>query len=499
MHDLEEKIRSSEETSVTSSESMSDLKREVTRFKETESHSIAYIAELESRLAKADESVLALQQTTERLERESDRRRTEVEILNTRLETMRQDGDGWRMELDQREKKVQMLEKQMEEWQRKKEEAGEARERLGAVAACARRSLSVDTDTTQDTLPVGDGPTPVNGSKTPDGTDGDSHRASAEDELIALQQTHTATLADLASISAKYRDALREISDLAAQIQEAKLSNSEAAENPEEKTHPDVPISRRRLTARNREMSDPQLNAQGRRLFFRQAASTESLHSRYVGFDLYQTCPLNTDVCRSLSQSLSLSQELSSARSRNTSFSSHGASSSISHSPLSAHSPSPSYSRPNLSISLPGTLNISSGERSVTSLQKEVMRLQEVLKEREAEISALESSMDALRNGAETTETVNGYHHAETPKAESGGSPSMKRTHVSSPSVSANSEASNGASDSGTDKSSDADKSIVRLNELMLLVPLLLSLSLPCSTLLQIHGPERVSTSRNCG
>ena len=41
--------------------------------------------------------------------------------------------------------------------------------------------------------------------------------------LMALQQTHWATLADLSVVADKYRDLLHEISDLATLIQEAKL------------------------------------------------------------------------------------------------------------------------------------------------------------------------------------------------------------------------------------------------------------------------------------
>ena len=58
-----------------------------------------------------------------------------------------------------------------------------------------------------------------------------------------------------------------------------------------------------------------------------------------------------------------------------------------SHSPSNSHS-TPSW-RPNSSISFSHT----NGERSVVSLEKEIMRLQEVLKEREAEITTLEHSL----------------------------------------------------------------------------------------------------------
>ena len=55
------------------------------------------------------------------------------------------------------------------------------------------------------------------------------------------------------------------------------------------------------------------------------------------------------------------------------------------------------HSRPNLSISLS-----SNGERSVSSLEKEIMRLQEVLRERETEISALEESLKEAHDKSDT-------------------------------------------------------------------------------------------------
>jgi len=103
--------------------------------------------------------------------------------------------------------------------------------------------------------------------------------------------------------------------------------------------------------------------------------------------------------------------------SRKTSFSSHGTESS--HSPSNSHSYFSSTtsqslaSRPNLSISLPSVSPTAhSNERSVSSLEKEIMRLQEVLKEREAEISLLEGSLkerqeqDLAQGGIPTEQPV---------------------------------------------------------------------------------------------
>lgn len=361
VRDLEEKIKSYDETSMSSSESMTDLKREVAKYRDTESHTGRYIADLEVRLARADESVLALRQTVEKLETDSDRRRDEVRILQSRLENLESDGTSWRSDLEQRELKVKELEAKLAEWERKRQETGEERMRLGGVVgevALARKSLESlnipDAGTSGYATPISEVSSPRNGD------------ISLESQLVALQQTHTATLADLSSVTSKYRDSLREISDLAAQIQEAKLSNpSVVPEMPEPPTPTEIQhMGTRRLTnGLRREGSD-------RRLFYR-AASTDSLHSR------------------SLSQSQSLSQELSSVRSRNASTSSHGTNNSISN--------SPSRSRPNLSISLSNSnIAINPTERSVSSLEKEIMRLQEVLHQREAEITMLEGSLKEI-------------------------------------------------------------------------------------------------------
>ena len=417
---------------------MTDLKREVARYKDTESYSGKYIADLEARLVRADESVIALQQMVEKLETESHRRREEVEVLQTRLENLKSDGTSWRTDLEERERKVKELESKMAEWERKKKEAGEERLRLGSVVgevaqACkGLQNLSANTDTNGIS-------TPVSGTSTPNKAD-----LSLESQLVALQQTHAATLTDLSSITSKYRDALREISDLAAQIQEAKLSNL-AAPSPLTPTFPayDIQNLNRRLTGgRSRESSEPQVNGQGRRLFYR-AASTDSLHSR------------------SLSQSQSLSQELSSARSRKASTSSHGTSGSMSNSPSSR-------SKPNLSISL-STAALSSNERSVTSLEKEIMRLQEVLNQREAEITILEGSLKDKETAPASPlpmteeERLEGdvHIHSHLSPHTANKFDELRRT-ITIP---------NGHAEPKEESIPDSDASLQRLNELMLCVP----------------------------
>ena len=267
IHDLEEKVKSFNEDSLSSSGSISDLKRELSKVKDAETHSSQYIADLEARLAKSDESVLSLQQSVERLEEECEARRADVRTLQTRLEQMQQDGEGWRSDLDEREKKITRMEAELKEREEALKTTAETRDRLGVIVndvSAARKNLEVAS---------------INSEVSSVHESDDS----AESQLVALQQTHTATLADLSSVSAKYRDALREIADLAAQLHEAKVNASipptplsESPERPTEVTSP-----RRRMTrGMSKDGHDGPLNGTGRRLLYRHAVSTESLHAR---------------------------------------------------------------------------------------------------------------------------------------------------------------------------------------------------------------------------
>ena len=281
IRDLEERLKAYDETSLSSSESMTDLKREITRFKDSEALSSKYIADLEGRLSHSDDSILVLQQNVEELEKECEHRRNEIETLQTRLDAFRQDGENWRSDLEARELKVKQLEEKMLEWEQKRKDAAESRLRLGDVVeevVSARRSLEVNAPSLNNASEYPETP--------PDLTSSLPMSPAESAQLLALQQTHNATLADLSSITTKYRDALREISDLAAQIQEAKLSsNLSIAESSSDSLEmdklQDIPSLRKRITStRMRESVDVQMSPSSRRLFFRQAPSAESLHAR---------------------------------------------------------------------------------------------------------------------------------------------------------------------------------------------------------------------------
>jgi kinesin family protein 4/21/27 len=195
--------------------------------------------------------------------------------------------------LEEREERVKELEKKMIELETKKNDAAEERARLGEIVeevAKARRSLQ---------LPKGvviNGNSPslesvgLSRPETPLSTTPPSEipqtmvEGNAEAQLVALQQTHTATLADLSTVTAKYRDALREIHDLSSQLEEANLSQGLAASEPLERNGSLDPSGNSSGPVRMKPMRNMSESSGNRRLFFRHAASAESLHSRSGDF-----------------------------------------------------------------------------------------------------------------------------------------------------------------------------------------------------------------------
>lgn len=179
------------------------------------------------------------------------------------------------------------LELKMEEWERKKKEADEDRARLSGMVGEVEQAKR----TLQD-LSKTDGPS-SSGVSTPAAVD-----LSAENQLIALQQTHAATLADLSTVTDKYRNALQEIADLAAQIQEAKLANPTIPEFSALESLEMTPIRRKKMSLRNKDIAaDSQFDPSARKALFGKAISLESLHGRY--YHILCTCPAElTRLCK---------------------------------------------------------------------------------------------------------------------------------------------------------------------------------------------------------
>lgn len=387
------------ETTSSSDGALLELQKELIRYKENESTSAHYISEMEARLSKYDEDIETLRRDMSKLEREladsRERCRTMdalVETLRAEREAERKDREEWVKVLEAREKRVEALEVQMKEVERDRAFLASERERLGGVVGGvekARRSLEMEVEDTgtpfmtpaTEVGEMGLFRGEVNGTNGVNRNGGEGERqAAAIDEL---QKKHAATLAELNTVNTRYQDALHDISDLYAQINEIKLqggvekaggeTNGVQVETNGETNgvHPDTntstdttpptrspptPTQRRRAGSRAAAavgLESPS-GTSARRLFFRHAASSESLHAR------------------SQLQSVSLSQELSSARSPKSSWSANeNYNQGAGLNGESALGMKGMGHRPQLSLQLPS-------ERSADDLEKEIKSLQAV-------------------------------------------------------------------------------------------------------------------------
>ncbi|QRV88006.1 kinesin motor domain protein [Ceratobasidium sp. AG-Ba] len=384
VRDLEQQIKTFTENASSSDTTLLELQKELAKYKETESTSAHYISEMEARLARYDEDIESLRRDMSKLEHELSESRERCKTMDALVQTLRaereaerKDRDEWVKMLEARERKVEALESRMGEVERERVWLAAERERLNGVVGGvekARRSLEAE------------GVNGINGSgnETPFMTPATEIPAPGlgfpgdAAEVEELRKQHAATLDELNTVNARYQDALRDISDLYAQINEAKLQQNGSMDDKdppagglEVDTNGVNPGSTTPTSFRRRAGSRTAAESPGgsRRLFFRHAASSESLHTR------------------SHLQSLSLSQELSSARSPKSLWAVNGSGPGSENYNGDAGSIGRGTGhRPQLSLQLPN-------ERSADDLEKEIKSLQAILKTREAEIVALENTI----------------------------------------------------------------------------------------------------------
>jgi hypothetical protein len=304
IRDLEAKLKAFAESSTSTDDSVADLRKEILRHKEAEASSSTYIAALEHRLTRADTDMSEFHAQVEKLEIDLEQKNEALDTLQGRLDVFLREQDdarNWKETLDEREKRMQELELKMQEWEQVRRETSEERERLGDVVQGvrkARRSLEVEgTKKSSSSLPkirLGDTtPTSSSFSTTIIKPDRLSECSGEDNEFSVLQKTHSDTLAELESVTSKYRDALREIADLAAQISEAKLQSDTSSEVGSDTASSRLPPKAPRRGISRRETVDGLTSLKippspisvaavpPRRSLFRHAASSEGLHSRY--------------------------------------------------------------------------------------------------------------------------------------------------------------------------------------------------------------------------
>ncbi|KAG8996291.1 hypothetical protein FRB94_008412 [Tulasnella sp. JGI-2019a] len=466
VRDLEQKLKAYSDSSLSSEESITDLRKELAKHKTNEEATASYITDLEARLARSDTDVASLRTLVEKFEADADRKSSEIARLEAKVDELLSGGGtekdlaDWKASLEDRERKVAELERQMEEWQKVRHDTGAERARLGSVVSTVeRQQRDLEQELSGSVGSLGflkpervdiDGLSLASASETADADDdgnsplhidtpGLQHPSVTppspnpsvrsfltlppevvREQLLTLRKTHSLTLEELSTVTSKYRDALKEISDLAGQITDVKaqLKLSSGDSSAPGSTAGDVPSDgepgtitpirkwstsggvspgsamgvangsinrRRRATGGGIGRSDTQsppplavLNANGptRKLFFKQAASAESLHSRSQSYSPQQQEP---------------SPSLYGARGspREPYMGRDGV-------PESLLSPTFPGAPPRLSPLRMSLQLGNDGARSVESLEKEIMRLQEVLKDREAEISVLEKNITAF-------------------------------------------------------------------------------------------------------
>lgn len=163
--------------------------------------------------------------------------------------------------------------------------------------------------------------------------------------------------------------------------------------------------------------------------------------------------------------------------------------------------------RPNLSISLP-SLTVSPHERSVPSLEKEIMRLQDVLREREQEIAHLEISLKE-KNGASVAASSDSMSAPTVPSTPDEASESVNgdgNAVFLSPKTMSHFDEIKSSMKIGSDldsvSASEAEETMERLNELMryAVISMVVLLTVIRLTNVQLRwqsdGPEGITASR---
>lgn len=431
VRDLEAKLKDYGEQDESHGTAVSDLRKEITKNREQGEKTEQYIIDLEARLAKSDELNSTLRRQIDVLERDVQRREEAYQELEGRLSLLDTSGDHKQLlaEIDEKDRRVLDLERTLDELKSKTVVAEQEQERLEKLAAVekeAREELQSRVRTLERasimSVASRTRPDSVSSSQAPaDGADSDpidestslptssaltSSSADAvvvaalEHQLAKLQQSHDATLVELEAANVKYRNSLKEIEDLNAQVSDAKILNSEDGDSFSSAAPSPVPSSPRFERERGlglgedeevEELASPTspTSLSTPPPTMRTPRSRRSMplapQHRLSFLGRGQGAPAHTHA-----RSASLSQELSLAVSQQAS------------SPPNPRASSPSPGSLNRE-SIYSTLTASTGDRSYEQMKEEVMKLQSVLNEREAEITALESSLHKLRGTASTS------------------------------------------------------------------------------------------------
>jgi chromosome segregation ATPase len=230
--DLESKLEDYSEEQKKDQELINELKNEVSRMKSNGSNSEGYIQDLESRLALGEEQLTKFNQTIERLEKRLMQRELDYTELEAKMRQANTDEEKKMLlgAIDERDRRIIQLEERVNkliiELERLKNLKAQEFE-LNNQQATHQRSTSITSVASEDEKSFAYSPIPI--------TDGLSLKdeqdrllaVDLERKLIKLQQTHEKTVEEFDEIKAKYQACLNEISELQAQLNEARMTGSE--------------------------------------------------------------------------------------------------------------------------------------------------------------------------------------------------------------------------------------------------------------------------------
>lgn len=451
VRDLEARLNASADADQSHSAAVADLKREIAKHREAEQGTEAYIKDLESRLGKSEEAQLKQRGHIEALERDVSRREKAYEELEARLALLDTSEQHKELlaELDERDKKLLGLQSDLESAKNRitqaereassAKSAQEAEESEKAELKARLEKLEKRNSTTHGRVVLQE-PSPANSPATTsltsphspsvDGAPEESEAGGRPSMLVQmeeLQKKHELALAELSSVSQRYKDALRELDQIQGHSSSTirlRRKDSLLSESPEIDAPGGSPTSSSETGNQDKDeieelhdsvrdnlhpTSPPLITPTRAGSRAARRSMPLSPHGSFLG-----RAPVATHSASHL-RSFSLSQELLLAQSMNGNASANDNASGLphpngSHSHLGTGMISPRSTSPlfgnrresllfNGSMPLPGEYQ-QPPERSNESLVQEVKKLEQTLNEREEEIRVLEAGLAQLKSAS---------------------------------------------------------------------------------------------------
>jgi chromosome segregation ATPase len=279
--DLEDKLRNMEDLDSSHQQILTALRADLVEEKKQSKNTSDYIASMEAAVAQSETETKTLSRKIERLEAELKRKEDIHLELQERIKLVDTTEDNQLLlrELEEKNSKMADLEQRLEETLHLSKVMGEERDDLRQITTQQARDIEVlkawqhEQDRAQAQTNISNPP-----SKMVESLDTSQHREIADDdspekvpgsptspirgqhdlldrpirpgsmrlapEVVELQEKHQLTLAELATISDRYKEALEKITELTGQVVEAEQSNLHVQTQAQESAQSSPSISR---------------------------------------------------------------------------------------------------------------------------------------------------------------------------------------------------------------------------------------------------------------